>query len=150
MNGKDRLSCNCLPRMSVNFEETGQKYLNSSGVKPMTTSLHGNTCQLLAVDQTVDLIVIWDTITPMSLYCDVGALFKLMACVMGIMSQISIVVPLRWRHNGRDGVSNHQPHDCLHNCVIQAQVKGNIKAPRHWPLWGEFTGDWWIPRTGGQ
>ena len=21
--------------------------------------------------------------------------------------------PLRWRHNGRDGVSNHQPHDCL-------------------------------------
>ena len=22
-----------------------------------------------------------------------------------------------------------------------------IKAPRHWPLWGEFTGDRWIPRT---
>ena len=22
---------------------------------------------------------------------------------------------LRWRHNGRDGVSNHQPHDCLLN-----------------------------------
>ena len=22
---------------------------------------------------------------------------------------------------------------------IQAQIKGNIKAPRHWPLWGEFT-----------
>ena len=21
----------------------------------------------------------------------------------------------------------------------------NIKAPRHWPLWGEFTGDRWIP-----
>ena len=20
---------------------------------------------------------------------------------------------LQWRHNGRDGVSNHQPHDCL-------------------------------------
>ena len=27
---------------------------------------------------------------------------------------------------------------------IQAQIKGNIKAPRHWPLWGEFTGhQWW-------
>ena len=26
----------------------------------------------------------------------------------------------------------------------------NIKAPRHWPLWGEFTGDRWIPRTKGQ
>ena len=33
---------------------------------------------------------------------------------------------------------------------IQAQIKGNIKAPRHWPLWGEFTGDRWIPRTKGQ
>ena len=22
---------------------------------------------------------------------------------------------------------------------IQAQIKENIKAPRHWPLWGEFT-----------
>ena len=26
----------------------------------------------------------------------------------------------------------------------------NIKAPRHWPLWWEFTGDRWIPRTNGQ
>ena len=26
----------------------------------------------------------------------------------------------------------------------------NIKAPRHWPLCGEFTGDRWIPRTNGQ
>ena len=23
---------------------------------------------------------------------------------------------------------------------IQTQIKENIKAPRHWPLWGEFTG----------
>ena len=33
---------------------------------------------------------------------------------------------------------------------IQALVKENIKAPRHWPLWGEFTGDRWIPHTKGQ
>ena len=33
---------------------------------------------------------------------------------------------------------------------IHAQIKGNIKAPRHWPLLGEFTGDPWIPRTKGQ
>ena len=32
----------------------------------------------------------------------------------------------------------------------QAQIKENIKAPRHWPLWGEFTGYRWIPRTKGQ
>ena len=33
---------------------------------------------------------------------------------------------------------------------IQTQIKENIKVPRHWPLWGEFTGDQWIPRTKGQ
>ena len=33
---------------------------------------------------------------------------------------------------------------------IQAQIKENIKAPRHWLLGGEFTGDRWIPRTNGQ
>ena len=26
----------------------------------------------------------------------------------------------------------------------------NTKAPRHWSLWGEFTGHRWIPRTRGQ
>ena len=30
---------------------------------------------------------------------------------------------------------------------IEAKIKENIKALRHWPLWGEFTGDQWIPRT---
>ena len=33
---------------------------------------------------------------------------------------------------------------------IRAQIKENFKAPHHWPLCGEFTGDWWIPRTNCQ
>ena len=33
---------------------------------------------------------------------------------------------------------------------IRLQIKENLKAPRHWPLCGEFTGDRWIPRTNGQ
>ena len=33
---------------------------------------------------------------------------------------------------------------------IQAQFRENIEALRHWPLWGEFTGDQWIPRTKGR
>ena len=33
---------------------------------------------------------------------------------------------------------------------IQAQIKDNIKAPHHWPSWGEFNGDRWILRTKGQ
>ena len=59
-------------------------------------------------------------------------------------------IPLQWRHNGRNSVSNHQPRDCLLNRLIKAHIKENIKAPRHWPLYGEFTGDRWIPRTKGQ
>ena len=31
---------------------------------------------------------------------------------------------------------------------IQAQIKENIKAPRHWPLWEESTADHWIPHMG--
>ena len=31
--------------------------------------------------------------------------------------------PLRWRHNGRDGVSNHQPHHCLLNRVFRRRSK---------------------------
>ena len=127
---------------------------------------------------------------------------------------------LQWCHNGRDSVSNHQPHFCLpwwrhqmetfsvllaicagnspvtgefpaqrpvvlsfdvffdlgmnkqlskqsldwwfetpsrslwRHCnaqrFIQAQMKENMKALRHWLLCREFTRDRWIPRTNGQ
>ena len=30
---------------------------------------------------------------------------------------------LRWRHNGRDGVSNHQPHDCLLSRFVRRRSK---------------------------
>ena len=33
---------------------------------------------------------------------------------------------------------------------VQVQIKENMKALRYWPLWGEFTGDRWIPHTKGQ
>ena len=29
----------------------------------------------------------------------------------------------------------------VYSTVIQTQIKENIKAPRHWPLYGEFTGE---------
>ena len=51
--------------------------------------------------------------------------------------QTSCVDSLQWRL----GVSNHQPHDCLRSRWIKAQIKEDIKAPRHWILWGEFTGE---------
>ena len=49
-----------------------------------------------------------------------------------------VSTPLKWRHNERDGVSN------------QTQINENIKAPRHWALCGESTGDRWIPLKKGQ
>ena len=54
---------------------------------------------------------------------------------------------LKWRHNERDAVSNHQPHNCLFNRLFKAQIKENIKGGRYWPLCGEFTGHRWILRT---
>ena len=35
----------------------------------------------------------------------------------------------------------------VYSTVCWGTDKKSIKAPRHWPLWGEFTGDRWIPRT---
>ena len=38
----------------------------------------------------------------------------------------------------------------VYSTVYSGADQRNIKAPRHWPLCGEFTGDRWIPRTNGQ
>ena len=56
---------------------------------------------------------------------------------------------LQWRHNERDGVSNHQPHDCFsrvypgadqrqhQSCVSLALVRGihrwPVNSPHKWP-----------------
>ena len=56
---------------------------------------------------------------------------------MGHFRDLSVPMSLRWRHNERHSVSNHQPHDYFLNGLF---IKENIKAPRHWPLCGEFTG----------
>ena len=34
--------------------------------------------------------------------------------------------------------------------TVYSGTKENINARRHWPLWGEFTCDRWIPRTKGR
>ena len=35
--------------------------------------------------------------------------------------------PYPWRHNGRDGVSNHQPHHCLFNRLFKRRSKKTSK-----------------------
>ena len=36
--------------------------------------------------------------------------------------------PLHWRHNRCDGVSNHQPHDCLPNRLFRRRSKKTSKV----------------------
>ena len=55
---------------------------------------------------------------------------------------------LEWRHNERYRMVSQITS--LIQLFIHAQIKENIKAPRHWPLCREFYGDRWIPRTNGQ
>ena len=60
------------------------------------------------------------------------------------------MLSLRWRHNGRDSVSNHQPHDCLLNRLFSADQRkhqssaslafvrgihrGPVNSPHKWPV----------------
>ena len=37
------------------------------------------------------------------------------------------VIALRWRHNGHDSVSNHQPHGCLLNRLFRRRSKKTSK-----------------------
>ena len=41
----------------------------------------------------------------------------------GRIGLTDILKPLQWRHNERDGVSNHQPHDCLLDCSRRRSKK---------------------------
>ena len=64
------------------------------------------------------------------------------------MSDYETCTTLQWRHNGRDGVSNHQPSDCLLNRLSSRRSKktpklrvtglcvGNspVNSPQKWPV----------------
>ena len=39
----------------------------------------------------------------------------IMRCLIGEILALWPFLPLQWRHNGRNDVWNHQPHDCLLN-----------------------------------
>ena len=43
---------------------------------------------------------------------------------------------LQWRHNGRDGVSNHQPHDCLFNRYSRAYQRKHQSSASLAFVWG--------------
>ena len=53
-------------------------------------------------------------------------------------------IPLQWRHNGHDGVSNHQPHDCLLDGLLRRRSRKTSKlrvtglCAGNSPVTGEF------------
>ena len=55
-----------------------------------------------------------------------------------------VALSLRWRHKERDGVSNHQIHDCLLNRLFRRRSKKYQSSA------SLVTGQRWIPRTLGQ
>ena len=57
---------------------------------------------------------------------------------------------LQWRHNERDGVSNHQPHDYLLNRLFRRRSKKTSKLRVTGLCEGNSPVTRWIPRTKGQ
>ena len=46
-----------------------------------------------------------------------------LACAQSNLFDPKYHLTLRWRHNERDSVSNHQPHDCLLNRLFRRRSK---------------------------
>ena len=86
-------------------------------------------------DHGIELILLHENWVPISIFFDkkwLCCLIKLSLrgivngwiCTKSVSSQMTqargwYFVPLQWRHNGRDGVSYHQLHDCLLNRLFR-------------------------------
>ena len=44
-----------------------------------------------------------------------------------VMEVHAVFFTLQWRHNGRNSISNHQPHDCLLNRLLRCRSKKTSK-----------------------
>ena len=58
---------------------------------------------------------------------------------------VLLSLSLQWRHNERQGVSNHQPHDCLFNRLFRCRLKKTSRlrvtglCAGNSPVTGDFT-----------
>ena len=65
-------------------------------------------------------------------------------CVIVEFKSLNISLPLLWRHNGRNGVSNRQPHCCLLNRLFMRRSTKTSKlrvtglCAANSPVTGEF------------
>ena len=61
-------------------------------------------------------------------------------CLTAIFSHGGIFLTLIWQKILTRSERWCSTTKCFLNRLLKAQIKENIKAPRHWPLCGEFTG----------
>ena len=70
------------------------------------------------------------TVLPLQIHkCTVVVIYQkvlLKMCSFRVHFQ-KVCISLRWRHNEWDGVSNHQPHDCLFNRLSGRRSKKTSK-----------------------
>ena len=76
--------------------------------------------------------------------CSCHNILNQTACYNINIVQLHFRWPLQWRHHGPDGVSNHQPHHCLLNCLFKCRSKKTSKlrvtglCEGNSPVTGEF------------
>ena len=58
--------------------------------------------------------------------CYFMSLSDKLSCLLDSITLLSQIT-LHWRHNEPDGVSNHQPRDCLLNCLFRCRSKKTSK-----------------------
>ena len=83
------------------------------------------------VEQTVELSVIWDTMTHGVIVMTTSYMEHICQWKMNEKKihkfNSDSTRPLHWSHNDHDGVSNHQPHGCLLNCLFRHRSKKTSK-----------------------
>ena len=80
--------------------------------------MNGNGVQLATRDDRLHLAFAIIAGVPMARYI----------CITGHLMNY-VHTPLRWRHNGCDSVSNHQPHDCSLKRLFRPTSKKTSKLP---------------------
>ena len=85
-------------------------------------------------------------------YMSIGSFIRIYILVQDNPVQSLIYRSLPWRHNGRDRVSNHQPHDCLLSRLSLGRSKKTSKlrvtglCAGDLPMTGEFPHKWPVTR----
>ena len=103
-------------------------------------------CKSNAYQAWIISIFLWKSGLPTlaCIYCDVGKVSWAIRLALSFYKPGHTGTSLRWRHNGRDSVSNLQPHDCLLNLLFRRRSKNTWKlrvtglCAGNSPVTGEF------------